>query len=153
MSWQPWCAKSCCNLVASNWITARRSFHQIWIASKESLVKWAPDLHLLEYPISHWPLSKLWGVCIKIYGDYWLLLCWPVPTVQYLFYAFLRNITSSHDNIVRIKAISCLSRNGNIILLNLFMIWSFFSEILMKDNQQLISSSSVSVRCGVSFLS
>ena len=36
------CAKICCGLIASNGITARRSFHRIWIAGKKSLVKWAP---------------------------------------------------------------------------------------------------------------
>ena len=36
------CAKICCDLIASSGITARRSFHQIWIAGKKSLVKRAP---------------------------------------------------------------------------------------------------------------
>ena len=37
------CAKICCDLMASNGITARRSFHRIWIAGKKSLVTRAPD--------------------------------------------------------------------------------------------------------------
>ena len=37
------CAKICCDLIASNGITARRSFHRIWIAGKKSLVKRAPE--------------------------------------------------------------------------------------------------------------
>ena len=40
-----WHAKMCCDLMASNGITARRSFHRIWIAGKKSLVKRAPDPH------------------------------------------------------------------------------------------------------------
>ena len=36
------CAQICCDLMASNGITARWSFHRIWIVSKKSLVKWAP---------------------------------------------------------------------------------------------------------------
>ena len=40
------CAKICCNLMASNRITARRSFHRIWIVGKKSLVKRAPGLNL-----------------------------------------------------------------------------------------------------------
>ena len=34
--------KICCDLMASNGITARRSFHRIWIAGKKLLVKRAP---------------------------------------------------------------------------------------------------------------
>ena len=36
------CAKLCCDLMASNGIMARRSFHRIWIAGKKTLVKRAP---------------------------------------------------------------------------------------------------------------
>ena len=36
------CAKFCCDLMASNGIMARRSFHRIWIAGKKPLVKRAP---------------------------------------------------------------------------------------------------------------
>ena len=36
------CAKICCDLMASNGIIARRSFHRIWITGKKSLVKRAP---------------------------------------------------------------------------------------------------------------
>ena len=36
------CAKICCDLVASNGIMARLSFHRIWIADKNPLVKRAP---------------------------------------------------------------------------------------------------------------
>ena len=36
------CAKICCDLMASDRIRARQSFHRIWIAGKKSLVKWAP---------------------------------------------------------------------------------------------------------------
>ena len=36
------CAKICCDLMATNEITARQSFHRIWIAGKKSLVKRAP---------------------------------------------------------------------------------------------------------------
>ena len=35
------CAKICCDLMTSNGITPRRSFHRIWIAGKKSLVKQA----------------------------------------------------------------------------------------------------------------
>ena len=38
------CAKICCDLMASNGITARRIFHRIWIAGKKSLVKRAPGV-------------------------------------------------------------------------------------------------------------
>ena len=36
------CAKHCCDLMAINGITARQSFHGIWIAGKRSLVERAP---------------------------------------------------------------------------------------------------------------
>ena len=36
------CAKNCCDLMASNGITRRQSFHWIWIAGKKVLVKRAP---------------------------------------------------------------------------------------------------------------
>ena len=39
------CAKLCCDLIASNGIPARWSFHRIWIAGKKPLVKRAPDVH------------------------------------------------------------------------------------------------------------
>ena len=42
------CAKICCDPMASNGITVRRSFHRIWIAGKISLVKRAPDWNILE---------------------------------------------------------------------------------------------------------
>ena len=38
------CAKICCDLMASNRITARRNFRRIWIAGKKWLVKRAPGL-------------------------------------------------------------------------------------------------------------
>ena len=38
------CSKICCDLMASNGIMTRRSFHLIWIASKKPLVKRAPGL-------------------------------------------------------------------------------------------------------------
>ena len=37
------CAKICCDVMASNGVVARRSFHQIWIAGKKTLVKRAPS--------------------------------------------------------------------------------------------------------------
>ena len=40
------CAKFCCDLMANDWITARRNFHWIWIVSKKSLVKWALAYHI-----------------------------------------------------------------------------------------------------------
>ena len=48
------CAKICCGLVANNRITARQSFHRIWIACTESFVKRASGLFsfcvaILEY--------------------------------------------------------------------------------------------------------
>ena len=49
MAWQLGClayAKICCNLMSSNGIIAKRSFHRIWIAGKKSLVKRAPDAWL-----------------------------------------------------------------------------------------------------------
>ena len=36
------CAKICCDLMASNGVTARRTFHRIWIAGIKMLVKQAP---------------------------------------------------------------------------------------------------------------
>ena len=36
------CAKICCDLMASNGVMARRSFHRIWIAGRKMLVKQAP---------------------------------------------------------------------------------------------------------------
>ena len=35
------CGKFCCNMVISNWITAKWNFHRIWIVMEKSLVKWA----------------------------------------------------------------------------------------------------------------
>ena len=39
------CAKICCDLMASNRVTARQSFHRIWIAGKNLLVKQTPETH------------------------------------------------------------------------------------------------------------
>ena len=39
-------AKICGDLMAINWITARRTFHRIWIASKKTFGKWAPGCTL-----------------------------------------------------------------------------------------------------------
>ena len=36
------CAKICCDVMASNGVMARRSFHRVWIAGKKPLVKRAP---------------------------------------------------------------------------------------------------------------
>ena len=49
------CAKICCDLMASNGITIRRSFHRIWTAGKKSLVKRAPVplLWLYSIPKNH----------------------------------------------------------------------------------------------------
>ena len=43
------CAKICCDLFASSGITARRSFHRIWIAGKKSLVKRVPHTYIHTY--------------------------------------------------------------------------------------------------------
>ena len=43
------CAKFFCHLVTSDWITARRNFHQIWIVSKLLLVKQAPNNRQQQY--------------------------------------------------------------------------------------------------------
>ena len=37
------CAKICCDLMTSNGVMARQSFHRIWIAGKKPLVKRAPE--------------------------------------------------------------------------------------------------------------
>ena len=34
------CAKFCCDMYNSKWITAKRNFHQIWIVMANSLVTW-----------------------------------------------------------------------------------------------------------------
>ena len=42
------CVKICCNLMVSNWITAKRNFHWTWIVSKKKKVRemglWSCDL-------------------------------------------------------------------------------------------------------------
>ena len=43
------CAKICCDLMTDNGITARRSFHRIWIAGKKSLVKRAPGESIMNW--------------------------------------------------------------------------------------------------------
>ena len=58
------CAKICCDLMASNGITARRSFHRIWIAGKKSLVKRAPGhglSHVLQQAIT-WTNADLLSI-------------------------------------------------------------------------------------------
>ena len=50
------CAKICCDLMASNGVMARRSFHRIWIVGKKTLVKRAPGELL---PQHQWVLSNL----------------------------------------------------------------------------------------------
>ena len=61
------CAKICCDLMASDGITARRSFHRIWIAGKKSLVKRAQGPHV--------PLSVImtsWhGISLLITDPFW----------------------------------------------------------------------------------
>ena len=42
------CAKICCDPMASNRITTRRSFNRVWIAGKKLLVKRAPGPYALE---------------------------------------------------------------------------------------------------------
>ena len=78
------CAKVCCDLMASNGITARRSFHRIWITGKKPLVKRALDCiiiahvraaRILLYLDSEYikPLVKQIVVIIEIavsYGNY-----------------------------------------------------------------------------------
>ena len=44
--------KICCDLMANNGVMARRSFHQIWIAGKKTLVKRAPVCQC-----HHWKLT------------------------------------------------------------------------------------------------
>ena len=59
------CAKICCDLMVSNGITARRSFHRIRIAGKKSLVKWAPHPEAvpdLRYGWKHYPPLQGWLV-------------------------------------------------------------------------------------------
>ena len=63
------CAKMCSDLMASNGITARRSFHRIWIAGKKSLVKRAPG-H--EFADNNMVCAKLWPdwiIWIKIQAE------------------------------------------------------------------------------------
>ena len=43
------CAKICCDLMAGNGITARQSFHRIWISGKKSVLKRASG-QLFKYP-------------------------------------------------------------------------------------------------------
>ena len=64
------CGKICRDLMASNGITARRSFHRIWIAGKKTLVKRGPG------PTKHTQYLALigqlsWCVFFNIWGEYW----------------------------------------------------------------------------------
>ena len=64
------CAKICCDLMASNGITARRNFHRIWIAGKKSLVKRAPGpiLQMIYELITHFVAIYLyitWKIVIQ----------------------------------------------------------------------------------------
>ena len=64
------CAKVCCNLMASNRIMARRSFHRIWIAGKKTLVKRAPDQHRSD--INNLVLHQhLIGINLKFFCAVW----------------------------------------------------------------------------------
>ena len=47
------CAKICCDLMASNGVMARRSFHRIWIAGIKTLVKRAPGVFRCEPNMCH----------------------------------------------------------------------------------------------------
>ena len=49
------CVKICCDLMASNGVKGRRSFHRIWITGKKTLVKRAPGQH----KSTHCPLGDL----------------------------------------------------------------------------------------------
>ena len=66
MAWQLCCRGMCKNLLQSdgqNGITARRSFHRIWIAGKKLLVKWAPVLSR----VVSWLFSMFSGVfCLRL---------------------------------------------------------------------------------------
>ena len=57
------CANFCCDLMASNGITARRRFDRIWIAGQKPLVKQAPGLcfpprRLSTLPAQYWEMIK-----------------------------------------------------------------------------------------------
>ena len=65
------CAKICCDLMASSWVMASRSFHRIWIAGKKTLVKRAPGL---KFTVT----SNMSGVPSNVNSKYvWKLMIWP----------------------------------------------------------------------------
>ena len=45
------CAKFCCDMITSNWITAKWNFHRIWIVMEKSLVKWVPNPHVSHFVV------------------------------------------------------------------------------------------------------
>ena len=75
------CAKICCDLVASNGIMARLSFHRIWIADKNPLVKRSPDLvelvlnRLNERAIRDCMFAKIWCQLWHAYIRLWRNWC------------------------------------------------------------------------------
>ena len=56
------CAKNCCDLMASNRVMARRSFHRIWIAGKKTLVKRDPGPDGIA---AKWNFPRIWIVMEK----------------------------------------------------------------------------------------
>ena len=58
--------------MASNGITARRSFHRIWIAGKKTLVKRAPGMNTVLYEAYQYRYSAkfLLFVCIYVLISY-----------------------------------------------------------------------------------
>ena len=95
------CAKNCCDLIASNGITARRNFHRIWIAGKKLLVN-GPLPHALEMKWNKIPNEKSKSISLAIsdigkmdYRNILLLrrarfnflicLCWSVCIVVALY--------------------------------------------------------------------
>ena len=50
------CAKFCCDMITSNWITAKGNFHKIWNVTEMSLVKRVP----VKNKNSLWPIDNIW---------------------------------------------------------------------------------------------
>ena len=68
------CAKICRDLMASSGITARRSFHRIWIAGKKTLVKRAPGPISLRIFIL---IQILWTFCYSIPAEVFATIFYP----------------------------------------------------------------------------
>ena len=119
------CAKICRDRMASNGITARRSFHRIWIAGKKPLVKRAPVFYIYNgHAVSNagsyqiaiqrhtWVIKALW----RSYGSLSHtiidaeIICSVLKVVVY----FTHDLPWAFYQIRKIAGYACAGNAGNI---------------------------------------